>query len=35
MNITLTLICLCDEQIRHMPADVVFITSSISTEDFL
>lgn len=35
MNIALSLISLRNEQIRHVPANVVFITGSVSAKDLL
>ena len=35
VNITLTLVCLRDEQIRHMAANVVLIADRVAAEDFL
>ena len=35
MDITLSLVCLSDKQIRHMSSNVVFVTDSVSTKDFL
>lgn len=35
MDITLSLVCLSDKQIRHVSSNVVFITDSVSTKDFL
>lgn len=35
MNIALSLICLGDEQIGHMPSDVVLIAHSVASENFL
>lgn len=35
MNIALALICLRNEEVGYVTTDMVFITSSIATEDFL
>lgn len=35
VNVTLSLICLCDKQVRHVPANVVLVTHSIAAENFL
>ena len=35
MNVTLSFICLRYEQVGNMPADTVFITNGITSEDFL
>jgi len=35
VDVTLAFICLRDKQVRHMPADAVFVRHCIATEDFL
>lgn len=35
MNVALAFVRLRDEQIRHMPSNVVFVTDGIASEDFL
>lgn len=35
VNIALALICLCHEQVRYVPSNVVLIADGIATEDLL
>ena len=35
VNVTLAFICLCDEQVGHVPSNVIFVTYGVAPENLL
>jgi len=35
VDVTLSLVCLCDKEIRHVSTNVILVTHGVTAEDFL